>query len=51
LVVPDRCLSYLWERVDFGVGRLRTGATWKAGWRQRSRLLLTTDSRRGHRFV
>ena len=34
-----------------GIGRLRTGATRKARRRQRSRLLLTTDSRCRHRSV
>ena len=51
LVVPDRRLSQLRERSGFGGGRLRTGATRQARRRQPSRLLLTTDSRRRHRFV
>jgi len=51
LVVPDWCLSHLWERIGFRRGCLRTGATRQASRRQPSRLLLTTDSRRSHRFV
>src|SRR5262249_53459153 len=51
LVVPDWCLSQLRERIGFGRGRLWTRAARQAGRRQRSRLLLTTDSRRSHRFV
>jgi len=51
VVVPDRCLPQLWERSGFGSGRLRTGATRKARRWQPSRLLLTTGSRRRHRFV
>ena len=51
LVVPDRCVSQLRERSGFGGGRLRTGAARQARRRQPSRLLLTTDWRRRHRFV
>ena len=51
VVVPDRCVSQLRERVGLGRGRLRTGAARQARGRQSARVLLTTASRHRHRFV
>src|SRR4029077_20151073 len=51
LVVPNRWLSQLRERVGFWGGSVRSAATRQARRRQPSCLLLTTDWRRRHRFV